>query len=847
MKKKLFTYLLALISFGVFANKTIDNPEYGLNNLNGAITKIEHLDSATVLHFHIDFRPNNWIQVPKSTRLVDLKTGKEYYATKTEGIPFGEKHFLDDTGKIDYQVYFTKVPEEVGLVDFKEGDGSNYWFVYNISLNNKNTSKLPKEMKGNWLKTNGSEICDYAFYNKQAIVNKELWTYKSVKTKKNKYTVVLEKNGNTKTIKAKLNKDGSLEIKDDKNKKETYSLKATNNPNNTPEKNEALETPELKPGTAIYSGVIKDYTPRVGIKTGMLYVNNIFTGEQESHLIKIADDGTFSLELTIACPQFVFSRIFNKSTSMFMAPGKETYHVLSGKKDLFMGDLAQINTDLLKMKDIRLSGINKKTRENILNTKPEDYKAIINKQYTTALKKLDELNKTTFISNKALELKKMSLEYQNLTNILAYDMYSRSAKRNLKPEELDDLPNYKIDKTYFSDITSEVLNSKKSVMAENYSYFINYLSYIDIFSPNTNNPITANNVLTYLLNQNIDIPNEQVEAIKANELLNTPEKQKRQKDFNTKYKTRFNLFYRANTEMLNKIRIEEPNENALLILKNKLKEQGKLSPLDEEMLTAFENISTTEEKEAVKNFQEKHGETLKDFNKKYSEEYRNLATKQYYQAKMDEMKKVLGLDSCLVFDIITLRQNSRQLTNDLIPYTDAKLNYIKKEIANAEVANYLDIANNKTKATIEANKTKTGYNVNKVEKTEGDELFESIIAKFKGKVIYVDFWATWCGPCRSGIKRIAPLKEEMKDKEVVFLYISAPSSPEKTWNNAIPNIKGEHYRVNQDEWNYLKDKFKITGIPHYALVNKKGELVTPKLGHKNNVEIKKILENELTK
>ena len=41
----------------------------------------------------------------------------------------------------------------------------------------------------------------------------------------------------------------------------------------------------------------------------------------------------------------------------------------------------------------------------------------------------------------------------------------------------------------------------------------------------------------------------------------------------------------------------------------------------------------------------------------------------------------------------------------------------------------------------------------------------------------------------------------------------------------IPNIHGEHYRVSNDEWSYLTSKFNITGIPHYLIVNKKGEVI----------------------
>lgn len=47
--------------------------------------------------------------------------------------------------------------------------------------------------------------------------------------------------------------------------------------------------------------------------------------------------------------------------------------------------------------------------------------------------------------------------------------------------------------------------------------------------------------------------------------------------------------------------------------------------------------------------------------------------------------------------------------------------------------------------------------------------YSSIIEKYKGKVIYVDMWASWCTPCRKEIKKMKSIKDKYNYKEIVFL------------------------------------------------------------------------------
>jgi len=174
-----------------------------------------------------------------------------------------------------------------------------------------------------------------------------------------------------------------------------------------------------------------------------------------------------------------------------------------------------------------------------------------------------------------------------------------------------------------------------------------------------------------------------------------------------------------------------------------------------------------------------------------------------------------------------------------------ELKGIKQTISDPFIADFIGKCNEATLAKIEANKLMKGSNINSVPETEGEKLFAEIMKKYRGKVVYVDFWATWCGPCRSGIEAIKPLKDEMSDKDVVFVYITNPSSPLQTYNNMIPDIKGEHYRLTQDEWNIISGQFNISGIPHYALVGKSGEIINPHLSHMSNEQLKKLLEKHI--
>lgn len=203
-----------------------------------------------------------------------------------------------------------------------------------------------------------------------------------------------------------------------------------------------------------------------------------------------------------------------------------------------------------------------------------------------------------------------------------------------------------------------------------------------------------------------------------------------------------------------------------------------------------------------------------------------------------------------------LQFNIDQLKNDTLK-GDAVLSYLASQ---KDYASYQEAANKyrslfltdaqKTRATAIMNdmaQLKTGdQGLNFAFQDNNGKMVQ--FSDLKGKIVLIDVWATWCGPCKAEIPHLKKLEEEMHgtDVQVVSITVDEEKDKEK-WLKMIKDENLGGLQLFASGWGDFAEYYKIKGIPRFMVFDRAGKIVTIDSPRPSNPKLKLLLEKELAK
>lgn len=807
-------YILLLLSVAVSA-QTIDNPPFKARSGSiSNITRIERTPQNTKVYIHAIFRPRWWIMESGDNYLEDAATGKKYKLESAEGIELKKEVYMPDSGTMDYVLIFEPLPTETQTIHYispSDSEGN----IYDISLvaqKKKPTSPLAT-VKGNWFRKDGSGSWEYGVYDSLSILNNRIYIYENIRKKGKRIEMTLKDKQSHQevTLTFTPQKDGTCKIQRKGAEELVYSKERT------PVTHVAAEADFQQffhQDSTYLQGYIDGYDPRLGFDTGLIYLSNDITREDYPTVIQIAPDGSFSCRFIINHPIESSVVLGHNWIPFYIEPGQKLtmyidweaimahsrarVHYLPIKNTAYMGPSASLSYLLSEFDNIisyRYQDLSKSQK----TLTPDQYKDHMKPIIAQWKQAADSINRIYQPSLKAVRLIKNKVDLQIggtfFDFLMGRDYYAKQDSTNqaLKVKE---------DDSYYNFLKDMPLNDAVVLANKNAKIFINRFEYMDMFrkaSPNQSfSPSDSidctypkKSLLTFLKEKGVKLNKDQEEIrLRQEKLAGTTTK---------------------------------------IVMKQLADDNKKMAPLyEKEQKLIQEYVALYSEKKEVS----KQDSDRAFINmRRTSEMKKDSIIAQLYPIPNPLLWQITKVRS-LNFNLASIKD--RRIAHD---YVDSLKQAFTEPFLVAEAERMLEKTHPKDMAK--------SYQLPEGKATE---VFRNIIKNHPGKVLFVDFWATTCPPCRRGIETTADLRKKYKDHpEFQFIFItSQKESPEKAYKNYVEkNLKGEaSYYVSEAEFNYLRQLFQFNSIPHYELVEKDGSISKERIGSYN---IRNYLEKHFEK
>ena len=771
-KHIIFSILLALIAANGWAQKIWTNPGYR-NEPHGFqfdVNEVEFQPDETVLHITVRNHPNAKFSFGKGT-VLKTEDDKSYPIISAKKTREEETDLALDThipipesGRTDVALHFQPLPQDVRQFDLVEGYARNFFKIWDIT--DPTYKQQASLFNSSWrdVETGAWVI---SLFNDYAVYNNKVWQYEKRSGKK----AVLSSGDEKIVITIGNEKEGKRLFTID-GKKLTLSYITTSTITDYPTADETTFNTELKEGNAVVSGWLR--YPREILQNRLAVeasCGNVVT-ENDTHYIAPVDSlGRFELSIPLVGTQSVSMLIQTGQNVAFDGVGV----VLTPGEQYFMLKDYKSSQTLFMGDDARL--------QNELQAE------------------IPHMDYVGFIDNPVSD---------DSVRVMAQkwiDSYERCVARN--KDFLAQHPNLS---KRFRDFISA-------------SHRVDVCSQLLMMHYNTYNDLLPVDVMEWVEEHSaVDT------TLPVNLMSGMSSMLRYKRECYTWADPRINVLWRR--------------ASALLWLESK----GLLRLSNEDRLA----ISQVEKMNREIFYLQTQIKDRRVFNDSVS------SVQEKYAVSVDAVNKIQESDDCLKA-VSTLCAGGQQgIANDIIDslVTDPLVNsvyhaqilneYIDHErcalpeelepyIALIKEPYFRNLITKKNDYFKQLMKEKEAA-VNSVLHpssdveglTDGKAIIDKIVEPYRGKMVYLDIWGTWCAPCKRKLSESHKLKAELGDYDIVYLYL-ANRSPEKSWKNVIaeydltePNCV--HYNLPAEQQHAVEQYVGLTGYPTYRLFDKQGRM-----------------------
>lgn len=747
------------------------------------VTKVEFMHDVTRVSATMSVRPDSWIGME------DIKLGADGYKYELKSCEGFKPWELprDESGKAEMVFNFEPVHANATKIDFveKSDDMENGIQSRETKFKNiKNGSKWRNNSTGEW---------EIAFYEEFAIYNCKFWNYKTFSENNGGYDMELENGGVTVNIAVSTPKDNAVRSIKINGKEAEYSLITTITMPDYPERDtihEIANTHYQQTDTVTFVGWIKDMPMMLKLrgKEIAIEVESLFGSQKVG--AKMDGDGRFEIKLPLANTSELYIDWGRLYTRTVFEPG-ETYFLLYDFKEghkLFMGSNCRLQNEILSHPI------------NWLDTRANDGE-----------------NCDSFMT-------KAKNEYQKWSNYLDRELQ--------KCPTLSNKYRTYVEGHYKTALSFSLTQAKYHIKTSNEYWDSTKKAIREIPEP-INMYRDAQHVVMDLLNRDyydkykiVTREEDGTTWFMNTEFILIPEILKNRREngeisiSDADYDLIVNYFsgsYYDFTKEIARLQTAKASDEEI----KKYEEAFAATDI-------YKDFQTTIQKPEIKQIMNETFPLMEIYAwGKTAKEFFNTSTSKAIEAKMiagriDQMRR---------------------------PLSESEVNYVKKNIRFMGLTDYVLSLNSKyveleSRDISQSESIKNADDIKDM--SDGEKILNKLIEPYKGRIVLIDIWGTWCSPCKMALKESQKEYEELKDYDIVYMYLCNRSSNE-SWQNVIKeyNVLGDnvvHYNLPEDQQQAIENYVGVSGYPTYKLIDKNGKLVDLKVNARELEDLKKVLE-----